>query len=347
MTFSRALAISAAVIAAFMFGATESRAQTSMNVGGIQYRAAFGYGFATDEQVARALGRLTFSVTDCRHIGIGNIARGVRVVSEKSEYDNALVVESVLRRAVEFAWQACPLRFIFGVRETSELRLDVGSVELYLPNGMLAIRAHSFRGDSAFHPGSSYAWQAVENVGAEQRAREAAAAVEREREAQRQAWLRQQQKESEEFWASVQDFLQMMGYLAVLLVAVIVFVKIREPILRWYYFTFHPHPVEPIVRSALNLDHMLDGNALAAALREVPPNNRILREVRIVQGERLVARMKRVSERLIREDLARARTDYERAAFISIQEAIGLAAVALERAKAAHEASRSVREKAA
>lgn len=115
----------------------------------------------------------------------------------------------------------------------------------------------------------------------------------------------------------------------------------REEIARWYYFTFYPHPAEPAVRSALAQGRLLDGNRLAAVLGEVPPENRILREVRIAQGERLVAEMRQASDATIRESLKAARSHQERAAYLGIQEAIGLAAAALERAKAAHAASKS------
>lgn len=116
----------------------------------------------------------------------------------------------------------------------------------------------------------------------------------------------------------------------------------REAIARWYYFTFHPHPAEPVVRRALKRHVALDGRALAAALGEAPPRSRILREVRLEQGEFLVAEMRRASERMIRKNLRSARSDAERAAFLGIQESLALAAVALERAKAAHKASKSL-----
>ena len=114
----------------------------------------------------------------------------------------------------------------------------------------------------------------------------------------------------------------------------------REEIARWYYFTFSPHPAEPAVRFALAKGRLLDGDRLAAALGEAPSDNRILREVRIAQGERLVAEMRQMSAQMIRETLRSARTDNARAAVVGVDEAIALAAVALERAKAAHAASR-------
>jgi hypothetical protein len=115
----------------------------------------------------------------------------------------------------------------------------------------------------------------------------------------------------------------------------------REAIARWYYFTFYPHPAEPLIRSALSQATPLDGVRLAAILGELPPDNRILRDVRIDQGERLVAQMRKVSEQTVRDTIRDARADSARAAALGIQEAIALAAVALERAKAAHAASRA------
>lgn len=115
----------------------------------------------------------------------------------------------------------------------------------------------------------------------------------------------------------------------------------RESIARWYYFTFCPHPAEPAVRSALAKGRLLDANSLAAALGQAPPDNHILREVRIAQGERLVAEMRHASEQMIREVARNAQVDIARAAVAGIEEAIALAAVALERAKAAHAASKS------
>lgn len=116
----------------------------------------------------------------------------------------------------------------------------------------------------------------------------------------------------------------------------------REAVARWYYFTFHPHPAESIVRGSLDGRRVIAGAELAAALAEVPPDNRILREVRIAQGERLILQMQRVSEETIRRTVSNAQADEARAAVLGIQEALALAAVALERAKAAHAASQRV-----
>jgi hypothetical protein len=129
---------------------------------------------------------------------------------------------------------------------------------------------------------------------------------------------------------------------------------------RWYYFYFYPHPARSRVEQALNTRTVLDGPALAAAIGEVPSGNSIFRKVRLEQGEALVGRMQHMSRsieaELQRAAAARARADarqyerqaaegYETAALHAIQEAIALAAVALERAKAAWQTSEAIRKR--
>ncbi|HWB48628.1 MAG TPA: hypothetical protein VG651_05930 [Stellaceae bacterium] len=148
-------------------------------------------------------------------------------------------------------------------------------------------------------------------------------------------------------WFSIQVFLWLFPYILLVLAAALacwllfVLIREREGIARWYYFTFHPHPAEPLIRSALSQGTRLDGDRLAAILGDLPPDNRVLRDVRIAQGDQLVAQMRQVSERTIEETLRDARADNARAAAVDIQAAIALAAVALERAKAAHAASKA------
>ncbi len=117
---------------------------------------------------------------------------------------------------------------------------------------------------------------------------------------------------------------------------------LRIPVARWYYFNFDPHPAEPMVERALDSGTVLDGRALARALGELPPSSSVLARVRIEQGEKLVLRMQEMSNAKIREYQRRAAKDYERAALLSMQEAVALAAIALEKAKAVFRASQSV-----
>jgi len=313
------------------------------------YQQVFGAGFAAPPEVENALGRLTYSITACRNEAVGMPSRSVSVTSEKSEYEDRRVVETVLYWATLYAWRACPLPVIWGmVRPLPQPRFEVKSIELYLPDGGLAIRATGL--SSAMGP---YRWATVEDVGAAQREMAARQAAQQEQAQQlaqaRQAEEDQSRRDAEEWsqrrdrWAAwsrahEDDAKQIAIGVGALIVSMALWRK-RTAILRWYFFNFHPHPAEPMVRAALR-GGALDGNALASALGEVPSRNSILRDVRIVQGERLVERMSRVSERTIKRDLARAREDHERAAFHGVQEAIALAAVALERARASHATSK-------
>lgn len=112
-----------------------------------------------------------------------------------------------------------------------------------------------------------------------------------------------------------------------------------ESIARWYYFAFHPHPAEPIVKQALTGDTALDGPALASALAELPPGNSIFRQVRFEQAEALVTKMQAMSRTAVHEYEDASAEGYERAAAHAANEAVALAAAALETAKAARKAA--------
>ncbi len=302
-----------------------------------QYGQAFGEGFATPDEVEDALGQLTYTITACQNEAIGMPSRSVRVTAEKPDYENRRIVETVLYQAVRYAWQSCPLHVIFGMtQESPQLRYEVKSVELHLPDGSLAVRATWFA--SALGP---YRWGSVDDVGATSREAEARQLAQEEqarRNAEAQAQYQAQRAESSAaFWHGAKQIAIGIG----ILFALRWLYRRRVRILRWYYFNFHPHPAEPMVRSALR-GAPVDGKALGAALGELPSRDSILRGVRIEQGERIVEKMRRVSERTIKQDRVRARADYEHAAFYGVQEAIALAAVALERARAAHTASKSI-----
>ncbi len=125
----------------------------------------------------------------------------------------------------------------------------------------------------------------------------------------------------------------------------------REPILRWYYFTLHPHPAAPLVRRAI-AGGELDGPALADALGDMPAGNRIFRAVRLAQAERLFGELRaetlrreaalaREARRKAEQGAAAAR---ERAAYDAIQVALAIAAEALEQVKAAYDAAMRAQE---
>jgi hypothetical protein len=137
-------------------------------------------------------------------------------------------------------------------------------------------------------------------------------------------------------------FLQATFACLLLAAGIVLWRKYGERIMSSYYFAFYPHPAEPLVRNAIISGAPLDGPSLSSALAEIPHGNRVLSKVRLVQAERLFAEMQAVSAERVEELQRKAKTEQERAAAISAQEAIALAASALERSNAALRASRAV-----
>ncbi len=113
-----------------------------------------------------------------------------------------------------------------------------------------------------------------------------------------------------------------------------------EPIARWYYFTFHPHPAEPAIRAALASGTVLDGKALTEVLGEAPTGTGVFRAVRAAQAESLINEMQAMTRQQMEELRARAREKHEQAAVQQMQAALAEAAIALERAKAYLHASK-------
>lgn len=304
----------------------------------IWYQPFFGQGYATQSEVRDALGNLTFTITDCRNDAIGLPHRSVGVQSSDYGYEDRRVVETVLYWAALYAWRQCPLHVSFAMtRVLPQFRFEITSVELHLPDGSVAVRAGGLMPIMG-----AYSWSSIEDIGFARRHAEAQQAAQRaQAQQQAQAWAAYQGRraaDSAAFWAGAKRWAIWVG----IVLAVLWLISKREPILRWYYFAFHPHPAEPMVRSALKRGRQVDGAALAAVLGDLPPRNGILRSVRIAQGEQLVAKMRSATESTIKRNFERARTDYERATFHGVQEAVALAAVALERAKAAQAASKSI-----
>jgi hypothetical protein len=128
-------------------------------------------------------------------------------------------------------------------------------------------------------------------------------------------------------------------WFVVLAIAFLLFQR-RDAIARWYYFTFHPHPAETQVRSAIASGRLLDGKQLAAVLGEAPPASGIFREVRIEQSRTLVSEMQEATRAHLRELERHAKDQYAQAAVLEAQAALAAAAVALESAKAMLDASK-------
>jgi hypothetical protein len=314
-------------------GTEEGNASNSNDVP-INYVQVYGLGFATDQEVEDALGTLAFSVTECEKRGLGSISRSVRVTSTKSDYENRRVIEAMLYRATEFAWENCQIHFIFGVSEVPALHRDIDLVDLYLPDGGEALRAANLRGDDTFDVGKSYKWDHVQDIGEQRRQDAARKTVEVQQERQRAEAYARSRAESDQFWANVWSGIKLLFWGAI---AAWLF-SMRETIMRWYYF-LTPHPATGMVEATMHRGVELDGKAFADIMRPMP-GGRIEKEVRAQQAHALAAKAHQYAEKMRAEAdriKAKAQQDTE---FIKAQDELTKAATVHEQAKARLDALR-------
>ncbi|MDO8575981.1 MAG: hypothetical protein Q7R90_01560 [bacterium] len=300
----------------------------------INYQQVYGSGFATDEEVEGALGTLTFSMTECGHRGLGSISRSVRVTSSKSDYGNRRVIETMLRRAAEFAWGNCPLHFWFGGSYLPALQRDIDRVDLYLPDGSQALRAANLLGDLAFNEGKSYKWGSVQDVGEQLRQEAAQKAAEAQRQRAAAEAAARSAAEWDQFWSNVWLWIKILFWGAI---AAWLF-SMRETIMRWYYF-LTPHPATGMVEATMHRGVELDGKAFAEIMRPIP-GGRIEKEVRAEQARALAERAHRYAETM-RAEADRIKAEAQRETeFIKAQDELAKAAIVHEKAKARLDALR-------
>lgn len=307
-------------------------------------------GFASLQDVEAAVGSYSIAVA-CPHT---DTLRSLQQRTATITIDRPAplakpVIATLLGLGLRRAWTACPMHEPTAIFQPTEMSPRVGFINIVGPDG---------DGDGVLYHARSYTmlgWYNVTDVAAErqQAEREAAAraaaareraaqqAAERaaaERAAQQRAEIRAQRaRRRAEALAQLEHTASVLGIILLVVAVVVVILRSRHALARWYYFYFHPHPAEPLVNSALATGSFLDGDALAKALGEVPPDSPILREVRLQQAENLMAKMKTAANAHLRkhakEQKAKAKEEYESAALASAQEAIAMAATALERAK--------------
>lgn len=272
---------------------------------------------ASDDDIAGEFGNVSYAMETCGAtrsvaIRVEHFRRGYPEVAE--------AIHETIRRGVLYAWHHCPIS-----SEDLSQRLAIDSIHIYLPGGTEAWRA------SGFGPVTTDVASGESISGTVYDFQQTALYV----------------GDFSEWWDGVLFALGMSSgtFWTVLFLIVLIGVAIwkREALARWYYFRFHPHPAEPIVRGALASGSVLDGPKLARVLGDVPKGNRVLAEVRIAQGELLIQEMQALSRAKVREYERSAAAAYQTAALQSINEAIALAAVALERAKALWRASEGIR----
>lgn len=301
----------------------------------INYQPMFGVGFATDQEVQAALGTLKFSMTECKEEGLGSSQISVRVTSTKWAYQNQRVIDTMLYRAAQFAWQNCQIHFSFAGTRMPTFHREVDSVRLYMPDGSEALLATNLRGDDTFREGKSYRWLSpVVDVGEQNRQEVARRSAQAEQERQRAEAYARYQVERDRFWSNVWRWIKLIFWGAI---AAWLF-SMRETIMRWYYF-LTPHPAEAMVEAAMHRSVELDGKAFADIMRPVP-GGRIEKEVRSKQALILAEKAHRYAESM-RAEADRIKAEAERETeFIKAQDELTKAAIVHEKAKARLDALR-------
>lgn len=303
-----------------------------------------GDGFASEGAVQEAVGDFSVQVIcPAQGEGADQFQRGARIELERAGPASRQhsVLNSMVSVALTRTWSECP------ITSGGSFFRDVGFIDV-AGDGQTLLRARKYLSTLNI-------WDEVEDVVAtQQKASEERARAAADAEAASQAWAEAQaqekaaaaQREAAD-GASRADIAKAWHVLSIVLGwtalagIVIVAVAKHEVLMRWYFFAFHRHPAEPLVRRALASTALLESNAraLARALSQPPPGSSVLRSVRLAQAEKLFRELQSASEAKQRrlEELARrnAANAHEEAAFYGMQEAVALAAAALERAKAA------------
>jgi hypothetical protein len=323
--------------------------------------------------LGQAVGPITVEVTcpSARVFARGqtDIGRSVRITVSKPGTEYRAVISQLLLGGAMTSFQACPMAHVEGAMQVPDRTVD--ALDVFAPSyaggpAQHVLHADHFANDSgtwdsvsdelAQAPPPATAAQAPAQAvpsaavvvpehkltkaerRAQRRAARRAAAEARAQLAAQQAEQARQKARSDAFFRTLLGWAEIAALLGLLW---LVFQN-RVAILRWYYFHFDPHPAEAVFRTAIasSDDMAMNPASLANALSELPPSGAVRRKVRLEQAERLYGELRSASIARQQAYAERARKDasllHEQTAFRGMQEALALAAVALERAKVAY-----------
>lgn len=305
---------------------------------------SYGQGFASEAELRSAVGRQTYRMEACAQVDFDeDDTRAVRIDLARGDFEQGPVIDALLRNGAQFAWRQCPRPYydIVWDNPTGDFHYDVGSIQIYLPDGTLAVQGKLGRwlhGDGITASRGVYEWASVRNVYGE--TLEANAQAERESVArQRSAELHAQQEQRDRdaqsaFWGWVR--LLLVGALALW-----AFLN-REKLLYWFY-SLTPHPATEMVDQAITHGAELDGDAFARAT-VIMADNSIERSVREAQARQLTQRWRNHEHALRSEEAALVRKEQKRAedenARLEAEQTLLRAAIAHEEAAARVEALR-------
>ena len=304
-------------------------------------KSFYGEGFASDKLLRSYVGELHISMVHCDQSRGSTIDhRVVRVGLGRGNYTWKKIVDGILLRAAEFAWQNCPRTYRPLLHNAVDYYYDVHEVDVYLPDGSLAIRASIGiwpGGDGDLWSNKEYTWS-VDDIASRQkqeaeRIKQAQAA---EAQAVREQASEAQQRESQAREDGVNRRLVSRITWTVIIGGLLLWQ--RERIAGWYY-SLTPHPAGDLIDYAIEAGEPIDTKALVELMTPLPVN-RIEKRVRQEQAVKLAARAHKHTQDLLAEAEQLHAQARDEAAFIRAQQELAYATIAHEQAKAQLDALR-------
>lgn len=317
-----------------------------------------GRGFASDAEVRRLTGGLSFRMESCdRNPDVWNYrdSRYVVATLRKRPTDfetRGDLVDAVLRQAARFGWRDCPHPVYFIGRLTDDFFYNIDDVVIQGPDGQTLISARlgsrglDMHGDNGSLGSTTrgYTWDRVRNVYAETQQAEADARARMARAEAARAERARREEESRRASASFWGWVRLVAFAGF---ALWLWSK-RETILYWYY-SLTPHPAGTMVDQAISTGEPLDGAAFATSVRLALGDNDVEKAVRANQARALAERW-REREAALQVQEARLVKDAQRQsakenALLQAQADLLNAAIAHEQAMARVDALREKEER--
>lgn len=287
---------------------------------GPQVASFYNQGFASDATVRAYVGNLSMRVVRCHQVNDIGDQRTVRVDMDRANFQYTQVIDGILLRAAELVWRECP--YTQTMHGINYYVFDLHEIDLYLPDGSLALRA-SLANHALFGNGNDFRWW-VENFAAERDRQLAQTAA--------QARFAQQMQEANQRTSDTFGFIGRLIELAILGGIFYWLYSLRETFARWYY-SLTPHPAKAIIDHAVGSNAPLNEHDLADAMRETP-SNPVEQDVRRRQADELMQRARQHADKLRAEAERLRKKASEEGAFIRSQTDLADAAVSAELEKA-------------
>jgi len=288
--------------------APQQEAASAPTASGPEILPYFNQGVASDEEVRRVVGSVSFSMDQCTPVHEyfhPHDERAVRAtLSRIGDIESQpAVIETILRDAAHYAWDTCPIPYVeLSGEPKGDFHYDVNKVLIVGPNGEPVASARlggaglDGTGDQGLWSSRhGYVWRDYVNGLAA--SREQAAQAQGQQEA---AAVQAQQAEvrAEAGNRAMASFWGWVRFILFCVVAWFLFTT-RETWIGWYY-ALKPHPARDMVESRIHGGGAIDG-ALFATIMKPVPGSRIEQRVRAEQAHRLATMAREAAEARLRE----------------------------------------------